>query len=258
MSNEASGIILTIDASDSCSGSGINAAIRTAAALGGYAQTAVTAVSVQTPERVVGIFPVPPRVVADQIRAALSTYKVGAILIGLLPNKEMINAVGDLLDSLKTPPPIIVDPIMASRQGQRFLDKDAIDALKRRILLKADLLMPNVYEAEALTGETIKDDTVMEHAAEMLLTLGPRNVFLKGSVLGIDQIYEIYVDDRRTQVFTRNRIEGKQTHGAGSVLAAAVATLVAQGNTPRQSVTNARGYLENVILNGPDLEKPFE
>ncbi|NBX67076.1 MAG: bifunctional hydroxymethylpyrimidine kinase/phosphomethylpyrimidine kinase [Proteobacteria bacterium] len=247
------GVILSIDASDPTGGSGINAAIKTAAALGGYAQSVITGVTVQTLEQTLGIHPVPPTVVTDQIRAALTSFPVNAILIGLLPSEAIIDAVADALEKLSSRPPIIVDPIIASRDGKKFLDKPAVDALKRRIFVMADLLLPNITEAEILTSIPIIDEPSMEKAAEMLLTLGPRNVFLKGDSLSTEQIYEIYVDDRRTQVFNRDRIESKRTHGAGATLAAAVATLIAQGSTPRESVTRARSYVENAIRNAPDL-----
>lgn len=247
------GVILTIDATDPTGGSGINGAIKTVAALGGYAQAAVTGVMVQTPDQTLGIYPVPHAVVADQIRAACTSFPVQAILIGLMPTAEIVDAVADALQNLSPRPPIIVDPIVVSRDGKKFLDKSAIDALKRRILVMTDLLLPNITEAEVLSGMSIFDEPSMEKAAEMLLTLGPRNVFLKGDSLSTEQIYEIYVDDRRTQVFNRDRIETTRTHGAGATLAAAVTTLVAQGNTPRESVTRARSYVENAIRNAPDL-----
>lgn len=247
------GVILTIDATDPCGGSGMNIATKTAAALGGHAQSAVTAVTVQTPETTRGYYAIPPEVVADQMRAALASYPVSAILIGLMPTRGIIDSVADILESMTKRPPVVIDPILASRDGKKFLDKDAIDALKRRLMLMADLLLPNVQEAETLTGLSITDEASLEHAAEMLLTLGPRNVFIKGDSLATDQIYEIYADDRRTQIFNRERLTGKRTHGAGATLAAAVTTLIALGNTPRESVTRARVYLEDVIRNAPDL-----
>ncbi|MBU6236043.1 MAG: bifunctional hydroxymethylpyrimidine kinase/phosphomethylpyrimidine kinase [Alphaproteobacteria bacterium] len=247
------GVILTIDTTDPCGGSGINAAIKAAAALGGYAQAAVTGVTVQTPEQTLGIFPVSPAVVSDQIRAAFTSFPVSAILIGLLPTRDIVEAVADALENLNPRPPIVLDPVISSRDGKRFLEKDAIDAMKRRLFLLADLLLPNVQEAEALSGLTITDEASLEHAAEMLVTLGPRNVFIKGDSLNTEQIFEIYTDDRRTQVFNRERITSKRTHGAGATLAAAVTTLIALGNTPRDSVTRARFYVEEAIKNAPDF-----
>ncbi|MCB1538008.1 MAG: bifunctional hydroxymethylpyrimidine kinase/phosphomethylpyrimidine kinase [Rhodospirillales bacterium] len=250
----SNGIVLAVDMTDPSGGKGAYAAIKTAQALGGYAQVAVSAVSVQTPEQMLGIWPVPAAVVVDQMRAAFSSYSVGAILLGLLPGKDVIDAVGDLLDNLKPKVPVIVDPVIESRDGKRFLDKPDIDALKRRILIHADLLMPSIGEAEHLTGQAIRDEQTMEHAAEMLLTLGARNVLLKGETLEREKIYEIYVDDRRTQVFESERLPGRNIHGAGSTLAAAAAVLVAQGNTPRESVVRARAYLEEMIRNASDFD----
>lgn len=241
------GIILTIDLTEPCGGSGISAAIKTAASLEGHAQTAVTGVAVQNHHKVTDFHAVPPQIVLGQIHAALDTYKVGAILVGLLPDIDTINAVGALLEKLNRSIPVIVDPIIASRDGRRFLDKAAVDALKRYVFPYADLLMPNITEAEILTGQSIQDAAVLEHVAEMLLTLGPRNVFLKGFGLSEGDITEIYVDERRTEVFNSKRLTDKPVHGVGATLAAAAAVLVAQGNTPRQSVTNARIYLENCI-----------
>lgn len=248
----SNGVILTIDVTDPCGGSGINAATKTAAALGGYAQAVVTGVTVQTPSEMLGVHHMSAVVVADQMRAAFTSFPVSAILIGLLPNQEIIETVADAIALLNPRPPIIVDPIIRSRTGQQFLDKNAVDALKRRILVLADLLLPNVDEAENLTGLHIYDEKTLEHAAEMILTYGPRNVFIKGDMLSTEQIYEIYIDERRTEVFNRERVESQRTHGAGSTLAAAVATLVALGNTPRESVRQARLYVEEAIRNAPN------
>ena len=253
----SNGIVLSVDMSDPSGGTGINAAIKTVHALDGYCQAAVTAVSVQTPDAMLGIWPVPGAVVVDQIRAAFTSFEVGAILLGLMPSKDIIDGIGDLLDVMSPKIPVIVDPVISSRDGKRFLDKPAIDAFKRRILIHADLLTPNVMEAENLTGLTIRDEPTMEHAAEMLLTLGARNVFLKGGDLGMDKIYEIYVDDRRTQVFQSERLGSKKTHGAGATLAAAAAAMIAQGNTPRESITLARAYLEETIKGAVDMGGDF-
>lgn len=247
------GVVLSVDMSDPSGGAGVNAAIKTAHAFGGYCAAAVTGVSVQTPEQMLGIWPVPAAVVSDQIRATFTSFRVGCILLGLMPGKDIIDAVGDFLDNLNPRVPVIVDPVICSRDGKRFLDKPDIDALKRRILIHADLLLPNITEAENLTGLAVKDEAGMEHAAEMLLTLGARNVFLKGEAQGTGRIYEIYVDERRTQVFEGERVDTARTHGAGSTLAAAVAILVAQGSTPREAVTAARGYLHDAIRSAPDI-----
>lgn len=248
------GIILSIDATDLLGHAGVNAAMATSARLGAHARTAVTGVGVRTEDQTLGIYPVSGAVVSDQIRAALTSSTVGAILIGLLPTREIVDAVGDALEKLDKRPPLIVDPILASRDGKKFLDKAAVDALKRRILVMADLLMPNIPEAEGLTGLSVHDEATMEHAAEMLLTFGPRNVFLKGNTLTLDQTYEIYVDERRTQVFTGERYAERPLYGAGAILASAVSIYIARGSTPRQAVTDARGYLENLIKNLPGAE----
>ncbi len=247
------GIVLTIDLSDPCGGGGINAAIKTIHELGGYAQTAITCVTARTPDQMLSFHPIPAHVVMEQVRAAFSSFPVDSIVVGLLPNKGVIDAVGDFLDGLAPEIQIVVDPVIGSRDGKRFLEKVDVDALKRRILLHADLLLPNVSEAEILTGLAIRDAETMEHAAEMLVTLGPRNVFLKGDGLMEEKIHDIYVDDRRTQVFESERVVSTRTHGAGTTLAAAAAVQIAQGSTPRQSVTHARNYVEEAIRNAPVL-----
>lgn len=245
--------VLCIDVTDPSGCNGLNAAIRTIHGLGGHAQTVVSAVTVQTPEQVLGLYKIPTNVVVDQMRAAFSSFPVGVVLIALVPDKDTIDGIADMLDSLETRPKVIIDPIIFSRDGKRFLEKDDLDQLKKRLIANADLLMPNLLEAQTLSGLTIDNEASMENAAEMLLTLGCRNVFMKGLGLTRKNIYDIYADDRRTQVFESEMITAKQTYGAGAILAAAVATKMAAGQTPRESVTQSRMYLEDMLRHNPDL-----
>lgn len=247
------GTVLTIDMTDPTCGSGITAAVKTIHALGGYALSAVSAVTVQQPGKLTSIHKMPAQLISDQIRAALASFSVDTILIGMLPGHEAIDAIGDILDGLQPRCPVILDPVINSRDGYHLLEKLDVDALKRRLLIHADLLMPNLQEAESLTGLHIRDPETMEHACEMLMTLGCKSVFLKGETIYENRIFDIFMDDRRVQVFEGERLNSKRVHGAGSTIAAAVAVSIAQRMDPREAVARARAYLDDAIRNAPDL-----
>lgn len=247
-------VVMSIDMSDPTAGTGINAATKTVHALGGYACAVVTAVSVQTPDAVTRIDAVSPQTVREQIQAIHDSFPINAILLGMLPNKDVIDIVGDYLDAHHSEDVfVLVDPVMINQVGYQFLAKEDIDALKRRLLIHADIITPNVYETEQLTGVTLDSRENAEHAAEMLMTLGCRSVLIKGETMTEHTIQDLYLDDDRFYIVETPRLNSKKIHGAGATLAAAITVSVALGMPVTQAISGARSYLAQAIQYAPDL-----
>ncbi len=177
------GRVLVIAGSDSGGGAGIQADIKTITALGAYAATAITALTAQDTLGVHGILPVPPEFVRLQAETALADLGADAIKTGMLGSAETVETVAAVLAERAPGVPLVVDPVMVAKGGARLLEADAVSALKRSLLPLASLLMPNLPEAEALTGLAITTVDEMRHAADALLTLGVPAVLLKGGHL---------------------------------------------------------------------------
>lgn len=240
--------ILCVGQSDSCAGTGIQADIKTVQAFGGYAATAVTAVSVHDTHALHGIHFIPVDIVQDQIERVLEDIDPPLIKLGMLGNAEIIDMVGDILDRLNKSKKILLDPVMLSRLGKHYLDKEARDALKRRLLIHADVITPNTTEAMELSGITsIKDVDEMLHAAETLRTLGAGTVILKGSTLQGEIIYDVLADEKGTKIYEMERLQSRATLGAGTTLLAGIAVGMAEGMTVRAAFEQARAFVIQAV-----------
>jgi hydroxymethylpyrimidine/phosphomethylpyrimidine kinase len=253
--------ILCIGQSDSSAGTGIQADIKATQALGGYAASVITAVTAQTAKDMYQIFPLPPTLVRNQIDCVMDTLNPPIIKTGTLVDTAIIDTVGDFLDErdqgydiLK----VVVDPVMTHQNGEKFLNKGGRDALKRRLLIHADLLLPNIIEAEELTGMEIKDVETACHAAETLHTLGAKTVVLKCGLLGTEENYDIVSDGTEMHVLQSRRIPIKSTHGAGDTLSAAIAVGLAYDKTPLEAFKAAREYLNHCLENNVTLGQEYE
>ena len=240
--------VLCIGVSDSSAGTGIQADIKTIQAFGAYAATVISAVSVQNTMNVYDIFAIPPEVVRHQLQAVMDDLKPTVIKTGMLGDENVINIVGDLLDTLKSQNShVVIDPVMTSRVGKVLLDKAARDALKRRLIIYADVLTPNLREAQDLTGLAITDVEGMKHAAEMLQTLGADTVVVKGGGLSSEKLYNVLADENGTEVYEMPRLDTRATHGAGTTLSAGIAAGLAMGLTPRAAFEAAQDFLTAAI-----------
>ena len=247
------GRVLIIAGSDSGGGAGIQGDIKTVTALDGYAATAVTALTAQNTRGVAAVEPVAPAFIAKQIDVILSDIGADAIKTGMLHNAEVIEAVCDALE-VAVSIPLVVDPVMVAKGSERLLDVDAVATLKRRLIVGARIITPNVPEAEALTGMDIDDLETMQHAAEMLVTLGPKAVLVKGGHLAGNVVTDIYIDDDgANERFENPRINTLHTHGTGCALASAIAISLAQGMQMLDAVRRARAYVYKAILSAPGL-----
>lgn len=245
------GRVLAIAGSDSGGGAGIQADIKTVTALGGYAATAITALTAQNTLGVSGILPVPPAFVTQQIEVVLQDIGADAVKTGMLGDAAVIEAVADALARFAKGVPVVVDPVMVAKGGARLLEPGAVNALTQRLLPLATVITPNLPEAEALLGETIPDVAAMHRAASMLLARGVPAVLLKGGHLPDDSVTDLLVTAEATEAFTAPRIASRHTHGTGCTMASAVATGLAQGLSLRDAVVRARDYVRRAIATAP-------
>lgn len=246
------GRVLLIAGSDSSGGAGIQADIKAVTALGGYAATAITAITVQNTKGVSAVHPVPVDIIAGQIEAVLSDIGADAIKTGMLASTEVIDTVIAALDAHGDPiTPLVVDPVMVATSGDRLIDEDAVATVRDRLLPRAALITPNAPEAEALTGGKIDDMESQQAAAEMLLEMGARAALVKGGHLEGDVIIDVLATRNGVRLFTRPRIRTRQTHGTGCTLASAIAALLAQGSPLDRAVEDAGDYLHEAIRRAP-------
>jgi hydroxymethylpyrimidine/phosphomethylpyrimidine kinase len=250
MPERMQGRVLIVAGSDSGGGAGLQADIKTVTALGGYAMTAVTALTAQTTEGVAGVQGVEPAFIQQQMRVTLDDLGADCIKTGMLHSTEVIEAVAEVLAEVPDVP-VVIDPVMVAQSGADLLHPEAVRTLVRTILPHADLLTPNLPEAEKLAGREIPDIDAAVHAAEALLTLGVPAALLKGGHLTGDELTDLLVTEDGLERFTEPRIPTEQTHGTGCTLASAIAAGLAQGLTVRAAVVRARAYLRGALAHAP-------
>ena len=247
------GRVLAVAGSDSGGGAGLQADIKTVTALGGYAATAVTALTSQNTVGVHDIHEVPATFVTGQMKSVMDDIGADCIKTGMLHTREIIDAVVDFYENRAPHIPLVVDPVMFAKDGTELLQQETSQTLKAHLICRATMLTPNIPEAIALTGLPISSVYEMEHAATILLTLGPKAVLLKGGHLEGNVVRDILVTDEDLEFFDSPRVETRHTHGTGCTLASAVAVGIAQGLTIRDSVVRAREYVRKAIETAPGL-----
>ncbi len=249
------GRVLIIAGSDSGGGAGIQADIKAVTALGGFAATAVSALTAQNTMGVFGVVGVDPDFIRQQIDVVLDDIGADSIKTGMLHNAAVIEVVSDSLARLDPRPAIVVDPVMVAQSGDSLLDPDAAATLIERLIPLADLITPNLPEAERLLGYEIQGARQMIAAAEDLLKLGPGAVLLKGGHLSGEVLTDVLVSHDDRQSFEHARIDTPHTHGTGCTLASAIATGLAQGLALGEAITRAQAYLQEAIRTAPALGK---
>ncbi|TPE65038.1 bifunctional hydroxymethylpyrimidine kinase/phosphomethylpyrimidine kinase [Sandaracinobacter neustonicus] len=243
--------VLIIAGSDSGGGAGIQADIKTVTMLGGYAATAITAITVQNTLGVSAVHPVPPEIVAAQIRAVLDDIGADAIKIGMLGDAATIEAVADALAGVTVP--IVLDPVMVAKGGSALLAEDAVGALLARLLPKAAVITPNVPELTVLTGTEIADEADMLLAAQELAGDGAVSVLAKGGHLDGDTVTDWLVTRDGQERFEGARIATRHTHGTGCTLASAIACGLAAGLPLADAVERARRFVVTALHEAPGL-----
>ena len=247
------GRVLIAAGSDSGGGAGIQADIKTVTALGGYAATAITALTAQNTLGVFAVHDVPPDFIRQQLALVLDDIGADCIKTGMLSQAAAIEAIVEVLEAKAPAVPLVVDPVMVAKGGAPLLVPAAAAVLSRRLIPRATVLTPNLPEAEVLTGRAVADEAAMLAAARDLLALGPVAVLIKGGHLAGDTVVDLLVTADGVRRWSDKRVATASTHGTGCTLASAIATGLAQGLAIADAVDRARRYVRAAILAAPGL-----
>lgn len=240
-------VALTVAGSDSGGGAGIQADLKTFAALGVYGCSAITSVTAQNTRGVQGVWPMAPGAVAGQMRSVLDDMPVAAIKTGMLASAEIIDAVAEVLAGCGRIP-LVLDPVMLATSGDRLLAEDAVDTMIRRLLPLATLITPNLLEAAALLGESVASDQEQQRRqARRLLELGPGAVLVKGGHGRGAQAVDWLCSAQGEERLTKPRIATVNTHGTGCTLASAIAAGLAKGQVLSEAVRRGKDYLHGAL-----------
>ncbi len=258
--------VLTIAGSDCSGGAGIQADIKTISALGCYAASAITAITVQNTQGVTAVHAVPPEIVAGQIRAVMDDIKPKAVKIGMVNDAETIKAIADTLADYDIEH-IVVDPVMVSTSGSKLMQDDAIKVFIEKLLPMSTLITPNIYEAEILAGKKITDEDAMNDVAGEILSKGAEAVLIKGGhIEGDKKVDLLYNAIRKTEArsseltmmigdsFESETVETRNTHGTGCTLSAAIASNLAMGLGINKAIDKAKYWLTSALIAGADVE----
>jgi hydroxymethylpyrimidine/phosphomethylpyrimidine kinase len=242
--------VLVLAGSDSGGGAGIQADIKTITVLGGYAATAITAITVQNTLGVTGVHPIPLDVVEAQARAVLDDIGADAFKTGMLGDAATVEVVARVLDSARGLPAVI-DPVMVAKGGASLLAGQAVGALKSLLVPRAALLTPNAPEAAALTGLSVETTDDLRRAGDALLELGAQAVLMKGGHVEGERVIDLLITRHGETAFEGERIETRHTHGTGCTLASACATGLGQGMSLTEAVARAWNYVHEAMLRAP-------
>jgi len=247
--------VLTIAGSDSGGGAGIQADIKAISACGSFATSAITAITSQNTIGVQSIFPIPIEHLASQIQSVLSDIKIDAIKIGMLHSSQVIQTVVTQITPYNIPN-IVLDPVMVATSGDRLLQEEAIESLKKIALPIATVITPNLHEAEILMGEKYNPAESFKDYGIRLCNLYKTSILLKAGHLdgeySID--YLINYPTQQTTELPSLRIRTKNTHGTGCSLSSALASFLAQGYSLEESALKAKNYIYNAIKLGADYQ----
>ncbi|MEE2878636.1 MAG: bifunctional hydroxymethylpyrimidine kinase/phosphomethylpyrimidine kinase [Pseudomonadota bacterium] len=252
---DPNGRVLVIAGSDSGGGAGIQADIKAIMATGGYAMTAVTAITVQDTTGVHAVHPIPLDTVSGQMKVCLSDIGVDAIKTGMLGTADLVELVGETLDERAQDKPRIIDPVMIASSGDRLVNERAVQALMSLLLPGAALLTPNAPEAEVLTGKSVDGVNGQRRAADILLNRGAKGVLVKGGHIPGRTITDVLQTEHGEWLLESDRVVTTSTHGTGCTLASAIASLVAQEVPMSDAVEQARDYLHAALRNAKGFGK---
>lgn len=245
---------LTIAGSDSSGGAGVQADLKTFAAMGVYGCSVITAVTAQNTYQVTDIHPVPADIVAKQLEAVMTDIRPDAVKSGMLVNAEIIRV---LASSLRRFPkvPFVLDPVMLAKSGNTLLEVEAIETLREQLFPLADVVTPNIPEAEALLGRKLEAETDLRKAAKSILEMGPKIVVLKGghrprsmANSAPTEVEDLFYDGRELVPIRGPFIDTPHTHGTGCTFASAIAAGLAKKMDPYTAVLQAREYLTGALL----------
>lgn len=241
--------VLSIAGSDPSGGAGIQADIKAITALGAYAATAITAVTVQNTLGVRSVFPIPAQVVADQIDAVMEDIEPQAVKIGMVNDADIVRTIAAAMKRY-TPRVVVYDPVMVSTSGHRLIEEHTTGIIERELMPAATLITPNMSEAEVLWRRRISTVEDMETAARDLAERYSTSVLVKGGHLAEGPMCDILCHDGRIERFMGERIPTRNLHGTGCTLSSAIAALLAQGQPLVEAVAEAKRYVTAAIRAG--------
>ena len=248
-------VVLTIAGSDSSGGAGIQADIKTFAALGVYGAAAITAITAQNTLGVHSQFSIAPHMVYDQIINVMDDLSPSVIKIGMLSNVEIVVAVAEALSQYSIP--IILDPVIVSTSGHRLLSAEAEKIIKQRLLPMSTLITPNIPEMETLSNMSVSTFEEKRHAAEHLFSYGAKSILLKGGhEVGntkSDILFTNTPTGMQSNIFTSDTISTRNTHGTGCTLSSAITAYMARGCDLREAIVHAKEYVTEAIRSGADI-----
>ena len=245
--------VLTIAGSDSGGGAGIQADLKTIAALGAYGASAITALTAQNTQGVRAIHPVPADFLKQQLEAVFEDIEVDAVKIGMINTVEVALIIADVLDRFK-PRFVVFDPVMVSTSGARLIQEETVEVLWKELFSRADLITPNLDEAEILIGRKIGSVSEMQEAAGEMVAKGCKAVLLKGGHLVGPVLFDVLAIEGTEPLRLETAfIESKNVHGTGCTLSSAIATYVALGNSLPEAVLFAKTYIAGAIEAGKDI-----
>ena len=247
-------IAVTIAGSDSSGGAGIQADLKTFAALGVYGASVITALTAQNTQGVSGIHDVPASFVTAQMDAVFPDLDVRAVKIGMLSQVPTIEAVAQGLGRHHAQN-VVLDPVMVATSGDRLLVADAVEALRALLIPRALVVTPNLPEAAALTGATAaRNEREMEIQARELLALGARNILIKGGHGSGDESIDLLIGQGEVVRLSAKRIATSNTHGSGCTLSSAIAAGLAKGLDLKAAARDAKAYVTEAIAGADDLK----
>lgn len=246
--------VLSIAGSDSGGGAGIQADLKTFAALGCYGMTAITALTAQNTQGVRGIHAVPAAFLREQIKAVVEDIGVDAVKLGMLHAPEVAEVVAWAIDHYRLPN-VVLDPVMVATSGDRLIAAETVQVLVRELFPRAAVITPNLDEAALLIGHAIDGIGALDGAADELLALGARAVLLKGGHLPGSEVVDVLLQSsgERTRLASR-RIESRNLHGTGCTLSSAIAAHLALGATLPEAVERARAYILGAMAAAVDVQ----
>ncbi|MEI0843427.1 bifunctional hydroxymethylpyrimidine kinase/phosphomethylpyrimidine kinase [Brachyspira pilosicoli] len=238
---------LTIAGFDGSGGAGIQADLKVFSALGCYGMCVLTALPVQNTQGVRSCYEIDIKAIEEQLYCIFDDILPDAIKIGMLFNNDIIKLVANFLENNAKNIPIIVDPVMVAKSGDRLLLEDAVESLKKYIIPISTVITPNIPEAEDITNKKITTDEDMIAAANDILKMGAKNVMLKGGHLDGKLSRDLFINSKEHEFLDAIRIDTKNTHGTGCTLSAAICSYIAHGKTPLEACILAKNYLFNAL-----------
>ena len=247
--------VLTIAGSDSGGGAGVQADIKTISAMGCYAASAITAITVQNTLGVEAVHPVPLDILKGQIDAVLSDIGADAIKIGMLHSAAVVEIVADSIERYGVQN-VVLDPVMVSTSGYRLIEESAIEAIQNRLIPLATVITPNIPEAEILVGRKISDQRDFDAVARALSAEGKLSVLLKAGHLDGEELVDYFynAENGEMTLLQSKRVYTNNTHGTGCTLSSAFAAALAQGVGLTEAAKMAKRYIEQAITSGAEYK----